>query len=221
MTDKQMIIDGVDVSGCEYYNKDDKTCREVNGKYETDICDFDKCENSNCYYKQLKRKEQECEELEEERNEYFELMAIRTEVLAKIANKLGMNTGIIENNELFCKIDQLKAENEKMSKGYAELTEIVSPYMDDFTGYNEELGGFDIVLCVKELLQQLDQLKAENDLYKNAHKTEQDRRRSYENALVEIKEIADKCFRHTAWEEYAKQLKQILQKISECEVGND
>lgn len=53
MTDKQIIIDGVDVSGCEYYNKDDKTCREVNGKYETDICDFDKCENSNCYYKQL------------------------------------------------------------------------------------------------------------------------------------------------------------------------
>ena len=35
------------------------------------------------------------------------------------------------------------------------------------------------------------------------------------NCLVEIKEIADKDFRHTAWEEYAKQLKQILQKISE------
>ena len=63
MTDKQIIIDGVDVSRCEYYNKDDKTCREVNGNYETDICEFDKCENSNCYYKQLKRKEQECKEL--------------------------------------------------------------------------------------------------------------------------------------------------------------
>ena len=37
--------------------------------------------------------------------------------------------------------------------------------------------------------------------------------------LAEIKEIADKDFRHTAWEEYAKQLKQILQKISE--VNND
>ena len=61
MTDKQIIIDGVDVSGCEYYNKYDKTCREVNGNYDTDICEFDKCENSNCYYKQLKRKEQECE----------------------------------------------------------------------------------------------------------------------------------------------------------------
>ena len=67
MTDKKEIItDGVDVSGCEYYNKDDKTCREVNGKYDTDICEFDKCKNSNCYYKQLKRKEQECEELKTE-----------------------------------------------------------------------------------------------------------------------------------------------------------
>ena len=65
--------------------------------------------------------------------------------------------------ELQEQFDQLKAENEKMSKGYAELTEIVSPYIDDFTGYNQKLGGFDIVLCVKELLQQFKHLKTEND----------------------------------------------------------
>ena len=59
MIDKEIIINEVDVSGCEFYNKDDKTCREVNGKYDTDICEFDKCENPNCYYKQLKCKEQE------------------------------------------------------------------------------------------------------------------------------------------------------------------
>ena len=177
--------------------------------------------------KKYKAKEQECEELKEERNEYFELMAIRTEVLAKIANKLGMNTGIIENNELFCKIDQLKAENEKMSKGYSKLTEIVSPYMDDFTGYNEELGGFDIVLCVKELLQQLDQLKSEIEHLSEKEEEAKHYLEESENSLklsktlTEIKEIAEKDFRHTAWEEYAKQLKQILQKISECEVGND
>ena len=62
MTDKPIIIDGVDVSECEYYNKDDKTCREVNGNYDTDICEFDKCENYNCCYKQLTRKEQELQE---------------------------------------------------------------------------------------------------------------------------------------------------------------
>ena len=62
--------------------------------------------------------------------------------------------------------EQLKAkeqECEELKKGYAELTDIVAPYMDDFTGYNEELGGFDIVLCVKQLLEQLDQFKAENE----------------------------------------------------------
>lgn len=68
---------------------------------------------------------------------------------------------VLEAKEQEC--DQLKAENKKMSKGYEELTEIVSPYIDDFTGYNEELKGFDIVLCVKELMQQLDQLKAEGE----------------------------------------------------------
>lgn len=48
-----------------------------------------------------------------------------------------------------------RQECEELKKGYAELTEIVSLYMDDFTGYNENLGGFDLILCVKELLQQL------------------------------------------------------------------
>ena len=72
--------------------------------------------------------------------------------------------GAIE--ELSHQLDKLKKENEKMSKGYAELTEIVSPYIDDFTGYNEKLDGFDIVLCVKELLQQLDKLKADNEQLK-------------------------------------------------------
>ena len=59
---EQMIINGIDVSGCEFYNKDDKTCREVNGKYDTDICEFDKCENHNCYYKQLQREKQNSQE---------------------------------------------------------------------------------------------------------------------------------------------------------------
>lgn len=79
MEHKPIYLDGVDVSGCEFYNKDDKTCREVNGKYDTDICDFDKCEGSNCYYKQLKRAENQIVELnkkvEVKTQEYEELKA--------------------------------------------------------------------------------------------------------------------------------------------------
>ena len=140
MSKKQIIIDGVDVSGCcqymprymEDYDIDTldycryhfKPCKDVDVKY--------------CYYKQLARKEQECEELKED----------------------------------------------------------IERWKSNFNGK---------VSAIEELLQQLDQLKAKNiKIYKT---------------LTEIKEIADKDFRHTAWEEYAKQLKQILQKISE--VNND
>lgn len=61
MTDK-IIIDGVVVSGCEYF------CRNEGGhsRYEKEkVCELeqDLCEDSpNCLYKQLQRKTQECEE---------------------------------------------------------------------------------------------------------------------------------------------------------------
>ena len=62
MTDKQIIIDNVDVSGCEFYI--DSKNLEFNCK-QTPQSYF--CKNQpNCYYKQLKRKEQECEELKKE-----------------------------------------------------------------------------------------------------------------------------------------------------------
>lgn len=79
MTDKEeIIIDGVDVSKCRYFLKDTegqdyntdefvKGCCEAKGCYigcefiGYSICRGDK----DCYYKQLKRKEQECEELKE------------------------------------------------------------------------------------------------------------------------------------------------------------
>lgn len=85
-----------------------------------------------------------------------------------------------------------------------------------------------------ELQEQLDQLKAENELYKQAHKTEQDRRRKFEQVLDEIKEVAWVNAVNTCWSSlhlcdkcdekeecglqspFAK-LKQILEKILEVE----
>lgn len=62
MTDKeQIIIDGVDVSQCMHYRKcvlpDNIGCK---------IDDFLCCDKPNCYFKQLARKTQECEELKEQ-----------------------------------------------------------------------------------------------------------------------------------------------------------
>ena len=54
MTDKQIIIDGVDVSGCVQFIQDEKDCCNLGGS----------CKGwTNCYYKNWKRKEQECEAL--------------------------------------------------------------------------------------------------------------------------------------------------------------
>lgn len=87
-------------------------------------------------------------------------------------NKIEFMEGYIKTvekarNEVEQQLDQLKAENELLKINNAQ-----------FIKDNEFLA------------KRNSKLKAENDLYKNAHKTEQDRRRSYENALAEIKEIA-------------------------------
>lgn len=130
MTEKQIIIDGVDVSGCEYYNKDDKTCREVNGNYDTDICEFDKCENSNCYYKQLARKEQECEELKkiinEAKNSKLDLKR-QNEELQKENKRLREEREKAKNYNLEYGKLLIKAtnKNNKLSKTLTEIKEIV------------------------------------------------------------------------------------------------
>ena len=138
-------------------------------------------------------------------------------------------------------------ENEKMSKGYAELTELVRPYIDDFAGYNEELGGFDIVLCVKELLQQFDNIREENkklkesrDYYKrivdgcpevceDGFCLIDSYNKKLSKTIATIKEIAEpfcnacqehepeKSGRDCMYCNYGK----ILQKIKECEGTNE
>lgn len=181
MTDKQIIIDGIDVSGCEYYF--DGKCRCMDASIMQDFYLCPQCNNNpNCYYKNWERKEQECEKLKE---------------------------------------------------GYSELTDIVSPYMDDFTGYNEELGGFDIVLCVKELMEQLDQLKAENKELKDLNTRLDNQRETYwkgyqklEQTLTEIKALAI-VLKNICPEfikdgnDSMKAINEILQKTSECEDIND
>ena len=65
MTDKQ-IIDGVDVSKCKYIdieNFEKPICHCISQRNECEMpCEY----NKDCYFKQLARKEQECEELKKE-----------------------------------------------------------------------------------------------------------------------------------------------------------
>lgn len=112
MTDKQIIIDGIDVSGCyqymprymEDYDIDTldycryyfKPCKDVDVKY--------------CYYKQLKRKEQECEELKK-----------RLESFQKDYSKLYQ---VVENKGYIKELDQLKIENNQFKQILVEIKEI-------------------------------------------------------------------------------------------------
>lgn len=52
---EEIIIDGVDVSGCDFY----ELCGCIENNHEINECK----DNPDCYYKQLKRLEQENKEL--------------------------------------------------------------------------------------------------------------------------------------------------------------
>lgn len=174
------------------------TDKQIIERLKTDL-DFERTKRKSLQA-DLKAKEQECNKLYIQLKADEEYHKEEENTLRKIIkNKEERNIELYKEN------NQLKVNNEKMSKGYAELTEIVSPYIDDFTGYNEKLGGFDIVLCVKELLQQLDSLKAQNDTYKKMLEDEEVR-----FALNEVRTGE----RHL-WFNKAEKLEQTLTKIKE------
>ena len=71
---KEIIIDGVNVAGCNFFIEDYQRANNIEGRYEhcKNVCELNGdnyfyCEmNKNCYYKQLKRLEQENAELKYE-----------------------------------------------------------------------------------------------------------------------------------------------------------
>ena len=117
MTNKQIIIDGVDVSGCAYFwNKECRCIQDCidysDGKpiikelFYNDTGIHTDCETSpNCYYKQLKRaenqivdlnkmveaKEQECEKLKKELQNYKDNEPEEKEI-QKLYNKFNGNS---------------------------------------------------------------------------------------------------------------------------------
>ena len=145
----------------ESVKQENKRLLEIINAKPLETVDIDSAFEIEKLKEQLQAKEQECKELKKEQAEIKKYLGISYKTILERLEELT-NFRDRDREELY----QLKEKKEKMSKGYAELTEIVSPYIDDFTGYNEKLGGFDIVLCVKELLQQLDKLKADNEQLK-------------------------------------------------------
>ena len=185
MTDKQIIIDGVDVSGCPYYIGNGGSCSSQD-------CECIKCIHNVCFYKDYKAKEQECEALQMSENEAGEIIA-----------ELQAYKDI--NEDFKTASEELKAENEELKK-----------IINEAKNSNLDLKSFLVCEAIQnEYEQQLDQL---------------------EQTIAEIKEIAEieiecktyeienDCFNETrckALNEHIDFIKQILQKISECEVENE
>lgn len=115
MTDKQIMIDGVDVSGCEWFYKNDpckNTC-----KYFCTKCEW--VEIQNCMYKYAKRKEQECEELAYENyelNELFDRLKAENE---KLEEQLELNTAnavVIDMAQRLYKLKQTLTEIKEIAE---------------------------------------------------------------------------------------------------------
>jgi hypothetical protein len=103
MTDKQIIIDEIDVSECEFYYKGEHTNSDwcIRKGYGMEYCDCIK----DCSYKKCLHKEQECEESK-----------------TKLLNLLGKE-GLRQSEKEFYEeqLDQLKAENEELKNFHINL----------------------------------------------------------------------------------------------------
>ena len=96
MENKEIYIDGVDVSGCKYFANNKCLMLCATGT----ACDV----YPYCYYKQLKAKEQECEELK----------GISMKKCPKCGEVYLNSVGM----EAFNQLDQLKAENEELKEQF-------------------------------------------------------------------------------------------------------
>ena len=123
MTDKQIIIDGVDVHWCEHYTGNigyltDKnwTCRaKIQGT---------KCEDwSNCYFKRWQRKEQECEGLR------YEVGSLENDrdILKEQLNQLKAENEQLKNNDVFS-IRYFKDKCDVLKQTLTEIKEIMKKH---------------------------------------------------------------------------------------------
>lgn len=100
MTNK--IVDGIDIIECQYF--------DLSENYEC-YCNHRACKDCpNCYYKQLKRKEQECERLKEE-NEKLAIKCMQNDEVSTF-----FNTPIEGWSDNPCDICESKQEYEKLQQ---------------------------------------------------------------------------------------------------------
>lgn len=117
---EQIMIDGVDVSGCRNFDKE---------SYKLDVYDCDLNElhgycscNNDCYFKQLVRKTQECEQKDKQIKEWNEYTNLVRSWIIQAAKDLGLDTEHSFGVEHFTfAVRCLKEENKKLKQECEEL----------------------------------------------------------------------------------------------------
>ena len=203
MTDKQIIIDGVDIAGCEFAVKpinDNKIkCHCAKGllqiakmQEQPESIKSGLCENNhNCYYKQLKRteselvrKEQECKQAKQNAQDTYDLWQALIE---------SFNILQGEKIKLEQECEELKEEN---AKARMEICNQCGR-RDDYNIPCKQIRDLDYDFQLE--IEENEKLK---------------------QTLIDIKGIVEENFYFLDCD-YRWILEQILQKISECEVEDD
>lgn len=107
MTDKQVIIDGVNITGCAWCDFEpdaEPYCRINDGE------DLGCEDNPNCYFKQLARKTQECEELKKELDKEHLLMLEKQDKATRYFLVLNGIKEYIYNNTDFDVNDSIQSK---------------------------------------------------------------------------------------------------------------
>lgn len=167
MTDKQIIIDDVDVSKCAHYDKNaDKEapflydCKREHAPY------WSCASMPNCLYKKYKRKEQECEELKRQHQGDKGLITLTGKMnyqLLQEYDKLKTeNNNIKETFDGLFKVQyKLADNNKKLRQCLTEIKEIA----EELKNFYEELGKCEdlTVVRLKQILQKISEVIDESN----------------------------------------------------------
>ena len=164
MTDKEIIIDGVDVSGCSY-GEIEKDIFECSCEYNVRSASMFCKDNPNCYFKQLKRKEQEYEELRKYHNKCCEEFENEKQALLEKYNQVSINfyNGDYCNTEHCSLLKAKEQECEELKKEQLEIKKYLG-------------------ISSKTILERLEELQERRDELS-------EKNISYEQALDEIESI--------------------------------
>ena len=144
---KPIMIDGVDVSECIFYQANFEEDFDVKIKH---FCSnwHNSCvsiNNSNCYFKQLTHKTQECEELKEDIERW----------------KSNFNGKVSAIEELLQQLDQLKSANEQAEQKIEKIRQVCANTKDVGENikdiYTAKLSG--LYLKSRQILQIIDEVE--------------------------------------------------------------